>query len=56
MSNRDREIRIRERLAAAPAMTASQRRDQRISFAYGNVAIDDPSVTRAMVETIARKK
>ena len=31
-------------------MTPEEKRLQRISFAYGNAAIDDPNVTRKMVE------
>jgi len=35
----------------ADNMTPEQKREQRISFAYGNLAIEDPNVTR---EEIAR--
>jgi len=34
----------------AENMTPSQRREQEISFAYGNVAIENPEVTEEMVE------
>jgi hypothetical protein len=33
-----------------PPMTAAQLREQRISFAYGNLAIENPHITRDMVE------
>ncbi len=46
MSTNEREARIRARLASVPEMTADQRYRQRESFAYGNVKIDEPSVTR----------
>ena len=45
----EREARIRARLDAAPEMTAEERRRQRESFAYGNVKIDEPTVTRPPV-------
>lgn len=35
-----------------PPMTPAQLREQRISFAYGNCAIENPNVTREMVERI----
>lgn len=56
MSTGDREAQIRAKLAAAAPMTADQRRAQRVSFAYGNVAIEDNRVTRAMVEAIAKRE
>jgi len=31
-------------------MTPEELREQRISWAYGNAAIDNPSITREMVE------
>lgn len=31
-------------------MTPTELREQRISFAYGNAAIDNPRITRKMVE------
>lgn len=37
---------------AAPPMTPAQLREQRISFAYGNCAIENPNVTKEMVERI----
>ena len=33
-------------------MTPEQRREQRISFVYGNVAFDNPTITREQVEAI----
>ena len=36
-------------------MTPEERRLQRISFAYGNAVIDNPNVTREMVEEIDRE-
>lgn len=36
----------------APPMTAAEIRAQRISFAYGNCAIDNPDITKEMVERI----
>lgn len=33
-------------------MTPEQEREQRISFAFGNVALHNPAVTREMVERI----
>lgn len=35
-----------------PPMTSAQLREQRISWAYGNCAIDNPNVTRERVERI----
>lgn len=42
---------FREMLARSPrhSMTVDQRRQQLISFAYGNVAMEDSRVTREMV-------
>lgn len=33
-------------------MTAEERREQRISFVYGNVAFDNPTITREQVAAI----
>lgn len=33
-----------------PPMTPAQMREQRISWAYGNCALDNPRITRKMVE------
>ncbi len=33
-------------------MTPAERREQRISFVYGNVAFGNPSITREQVEAI----
>lgn len=41
-----------ERARQLPPMTAGQLREQRISFAYGNVAIENPRITREMVERL----
>ena len=41
--------RLREELNRQPPMTDAQREIQRRSFAYGNVAIENPRVTRALV-------
>lgn len=49
MTTTEREARIRARLAAVPEMTPEQRHRQRESFAYGNVKIDEPTVTRPPV-------
>ena len=46
MTTTEREARIRARLDAVPEMTPEQRRQQRESFAYGNVKLDEPHVTR----------
>ena len=46
MTISERESRIRARLASLPEMTAEQRLRQRESFAYGNVKIDEPTVSR----------
>lgn len=42
-------------LARNYVMTPEELHEQRISFAYGNVAIENPRVTREMVEDAARK-
>ncbi|MCA1831248.1 MAG: hypothetical protein LC750_00610 [Actinobacteria bacterium] len=39
-------------LARLPPMTPTQLRAQRISWAYGNCAIENPLITREMVERI----
>jgi hypothetical protein len=36
----------------APPMTPAELRAQRISWAYGNCAIDNPRITKEMVERI----
>lgn len=38
--------------AARGPMTPAELRAQRISFAYGNCSIENPSITREMVERI----
>lgn len=35
-----------------PPMTAAELREQRISWAYGNCAIENPHITREMVERL----
>jgi hypothetical protein len=40
----------------APAMTPAQQYAQRVSFAYGNVKIDEPSVTRELIESLAARR
>lgn len=44
--------RLLEAARNAPPMTAAELRDQRISWAYGNCAIENPNVTKEMVERI----
>lgn len=39
-----------EAVRRLPPMTEEERREQRISFAYGNVAFHNPAITREMVE------
>ena len=36
-------------------MTPEERREQAISFAYGNAAIENPLITREMVEQAAER-
>jgi hypothetical protein len=36
-------------------MTPEERREQRISFVYGNLAIDDPTVTKEHVRQVDRE-
>lgn len=40
---------------ARRTMTPAEREAQRRSFAYGNVAIDNPLVTRALVDEVAER-
>lgn len=40
-------------VADLPRMSCAQRQRQRVSFAYGNVALSNPRVTRALVEEVA---
>lgn len=40
-------------LAKTVTMTPAEQEAQRRSFAYGNVAIENPNVTRELVDTIA---
>lgn len=44
---------IQAMIAAAPPMTDEAREEQRRSFAYGNAAISNARVTRAMVDAAA---
>ncbi len=39
--------------AASHEMTPAEREEQRRSFAYGNVALSNPSVTRELVDAVA---
>jgi hypothetical protein len=41
--------------ACSREMTGDEYREQRISFAYGNAAIDDPRVTKEMVREADRR-
>lgn len=41
-----------EQAKSLPPMTPAQLREQRISWAYGNCAIENPTITREMVERI----
>ncbi len=54
MGTKEREARIRERLARVPAMTSEERKRQRESFAYGNVKVDEPHVVRETTPDDAR--
>lgn len=42
-------------LAVAASMSAEDRETQRRSFAYGNVALSNPDVTRALVDEVAER-
>jgi len=44
-----------ERAKALPPMTREQKRDQRLSFVYGNLHIGNERITREMVEAQDRK-
>lgn len=44
--------RLIEEARKLPPMTPAQLREQRISFTYGNCAIENPNITREMVERI----
>lgn len=52
---RFREAPILRVLRSLPEMTYEQREAQRRSFAYGNVAIENPSVTRAHIDAAAER-
>lgn len=54
MTTAQREARIRARLAMLPPMSDDERACQRESFAYGNVKIDEPHVTRDVASTRTR--
>lgn len=56
MSTAERERLIREKLNAMPEMTPMERHLQLVSFAYGNVSVDEPTVTRALVEAAAARR
>ncbi len=40
--------------ARGHTMTPAEKEEQRRSFAYGNVAIENPNVTRAMIDNAAK--
>ena len=42
-----------EEARKAPPMTPAEREEQRRSFAYGNLAIENPRITRAMIDDAA---
>lgn len=48
---------LKKSIAAYNAMTPEQKRElhrqQRISWVYGNLALDNPNITREMVEKAA---
>lgn len=44
MSPMERDAAIRARLAKLPEMTPAERAQQRESFAYGNLKVDDPTL------------
>ncbi len=46
--------RMIEEARNAPEMTAEKREAQRVSWAYGNAAIDTEGVTREMVEEASK--
>lgn len=46
MTSSERDAVIRARLARVPEMTAAERERQRESFAFGNVKVDEPDITR----------
>ena len=45
-------VRLLEQAKTLPPMTPAQLRQQRISWAYGNVGIENTRVTREMAEKI----
>lgn len=45
--------RLLEKARNAPPMTPEEREEQRRSFAYGNAAIENPGVTRELVDRVA---
>lgn len=46
----ERVARLLEHVKTLPPMTPEQKRAQAISFAYGNCHIENPRITREMVE------
>jgi hypothetical protein len=42
-------VRLLEEAKKLPPMSAAERREQAISFAYGNVSLHNPSITKEMV-------
>ena len=59
MDRPDLDALIARSVAAVAAMPPAERKDmhrlQRISWVYGNLAIDNPSITREMVEKAAEE-
>ncbi len=51
----DRIAELLKRIEDLPPMTPEEREEQRRSFAYGNVAIDNPTITRANIDTAAER-
>jgi hypothetical protein len=51
---------IKESIKAFAAMSPEQKREhlraQRISWVYGNISLANPSITREMVEKIAKEE
>ena len=54
MTIRERDAVIRARLARVPEMTGAERERQRESFAFGNVKVDEPDISRNPPRTSRR--
>jgi hypothetical protein len=48
-------LRLLAEARSRPRMTAAERNEQTRDFAAGNVGIEDPQVTRAVVDEAARR-